>query len=60
MRKYHEFPKQKIWDKLSGKTQDRITDKYFKERDVFPYDDLGRLTPTMKRILKAEGYKLSK
>lgn len=56
----HYGKSEKIWNNLTIKEQDEITDKYFKERDVFPYDNNGNLSKTMKQILENEGYKLKK
>lgn len=50
----------KTWNDMSVSEQDEISDKFFKERDIYPYSDDGKITESFEKWLREEGFIASK
>tara|TARA_Y100000034_G_C6703225_1_gene310257 strand:- start:32 stop:187 length:156 start_codon:yes stop_codon:yes gene_type:complete len=50
--------RRKSWDRLSIEHQDEIGDNFFKERDLFPFNDDGTITKEFKNYLEDENFKV--
>ena len=50
-----EWIEEEKWEDLDIKKQEELIDDFFKERDLYPFEDDGKITDEFKRWLEDKG-----